>query len=79
MGEQDPQFAMTKSLAEVFRAMTGPRGEVIRAIAANALFSKDPVVSIGYARVCVAAHVRQALGPDVTLEEIFNACVADAA
>ena len=55
-------------------AMTASRAEVIREIAADALFSEDPERSLDYTRALVWRRVRQVLGDDTTSEELFRVC-----
>ena len=70
-------LATTKSRFERLRAMTMQRAEVIRAIAADAMFSEDPERSVGFVRAVILDRVRQVLGADCTCKQLFQACCDD--
>ena len=55
-------------------AMTRHRGEVVRAIAADAMFSEDPERSLGAVRASVWYRISQVLSGGCTIAEIHHAC-----
>ena len=55
-------------------ALTASRAEVIRAIAADAVFTESIEIRACFLRTRICERVRQVLGDDCTNEEICHAC-----